>query len=77
MSALGAIPSNDMSNMGYCRFEHTLADLEDCEEHIEDALGGIEYESRARMIELCERIVDTFKDWEFKDHTDCDCGKCD
>lgn len=66
-----------MANMGYCRFENTLGDLEDCEEHMDDALGGIEYKARQDMIELCGRVHAAYKNEEFKDHTDCDCGKCD
>jgi len=37
-----------MSNMSYCRFENTLADLRDCYENLDDNLGENIYEARAR-----------------------------
>lgn len=47
-----------MANMGYVRFENTLADLEDCAEHIDDRLEGFEASARKRLIALCQRIAD-------------------
>lgn len=50
-----------MPNMGYCRFENTLADLRDCYEHWEEKRGEDRSESeqkaQARMLKLCQRIV--------------------
>lgn len=48
-----------MANMGYCRWQNTASDLEDCAEHITDKLGKDEARARARLLEtaasmLCE-----------------------
>ena len=42
-----------MSNMSYCRFENTLADLWDCHANMEDDLAGTEDAARKEMIRLC------------------------
>jgi len=44
-----------MGNMGYCRFENTLEDLEDCYDHIDDDLRDSPEEARARkkLIRIC------------------------
>lgn len=48
-----------MSNMGYCRFENTYLDLDDCFEHIEDDdLSENEQAYRKQLISLCKTIVD-------------------
>jgi hypothetical protein len=58
-----------MTNMSYCRFHNTYADLRDCYEHMLDKLstgrpGGDSYDSeftkRQKLIELCIRIADEF-----------------
>ena len=49
-----------MSNMAHCRFENTLRDLRDCENHLDDDLGGREFESRKKMIELCRSVAEAF-----------------
>ena len=47
-----------MGNMGYCRFENTLSDLEDCFEHLDDQdLSGEEEKARAQLIRLCVEIA--------------------
>lgn len=48
-----------MGNMGYIRFENTLRDLEDCEEHIYDTgdLNETEVTARKKLIELCVEIA--------------------
>jgi len=47
-----------MSNMGYCRFENTLDDLEDCQEHIFDLnLSHDEEVARDKLIKICREIV--------------------
>lgn len=49
-----------MSNMAYCRFSNTLADLTDCEEHLQDdpnELSPDEQQAREDLIFLCRRIA--------------------
>lgn len=57
-----------MSNMSYCRFENTYADLLDCQNFLcefgnfEDMdLSPTEAKYRDKLIELCHGIAD---DWE-------------
>jgi len=48
-----------MSNMGYCRFENTLNDLNDCYDHLDDNeenLSSQELVAKIRLIELCRTI---------------------
>lgn len=49
-----------MSNMSYCRFENTLADLRDCAENIHDVddLSHDELRARKQLIALCRQIVE-------------------
>ena len=52
-----------MSNMSYCRFQNTVNDLADCAEHIHATFGTTqndraEHLSRARLVELCQQIVE-------------------
>jgi hypothetical protein len=52
-----------MSNMSYCRFQNTLADLRDCEEALgEDQLRLSDEEKRAavKLIKTCKRIADDY-----------------
>lgn len=52
-----------MSNMSYCRFENTLADFQDCFDHIMDEdLSSTEERARKDMIELCKEIVEQYGD---------------
>lgn len=45
-------------NMGYVRFENTLRDLRDCEEHMDDEeLSESEQAARHGLIGVCENIV--------------------
>lgn len=46
-----------MGNKSYCRFRHTLEDLDDCYEHLDDDVGEVEQEARRRLIGLCVRIA--------------------
>jgi hypothetical protein len=47
-----------MPNMGYCRFQNTLNDLEDVSEHMEDKdLSSDEKKARKNLIELCQLIA--------------------
>jgi hypothetical protein len=57
-----------MSNMSYCRFQNTLADLRDCEEALNERgnlddldLSEGELKAARRLIALCGRI---WGDWE-------------
>lgn len=56
-----------MSNMHYCRFQNTLADLRDCydalNENNEIYEGLSEEETRAakRLLILCDRIAEDFE----------------
>jgi ribosomal protein S14 len=47
-----------MPNMSYCRFENTSNDLDDCLEHIEDALDSYEHRAREKLIETCKAILE-------------------
>lgn len=53
-----------MSNMAYCRFENTVRDLSDCEDHIEETrdLSASETEARKELIRICKRIAEDFGD---------------
>jgi len=47
-----------MSNMGYCRFENTARDLQDCYEHFGDNdLSETETAAREAIVLLCLDIV--------------------
>lgn len=49
-----------MSNMGYCRFQNTVQDLGDCEEHLDDDLSKDEQAARRRLIRLCCDIAENY-----------------
>lgn len=52
-----------MPNMSYCRFQNTLEDLRDCEEHIEDGdWSPEEIKARERLIKLCKSIAGDYAD---------------
>jgi hypothetical protein len=46
-------------NMAYCRFQNTLADLQDCDAHLEetDTLSDEERQARLRLIRLAVSIA--------------------
>jgi len=46
-----------MSNMAYCRFQNTLEDLRDCNEHILVDLSSEEDRARECLISECMDIV--------------------
>jgi len=47
-----------MPNMSYCRFQNTLNDLRDCQEHIEDKdLSKDELQAKHTLIDLCIDIA--------------------
>lgn len=46
--------SKNMGNMGYCRFQNTTSDMDDCIENMDDNdLSEEEQEARKRFIEMC------------------------
>ena len=48
-----------MSNMGYVRFQNTLEDLDDCNEHLWDNnLSDEEERARELLIKLCREIAE-------------------
>jgi len=48
-----------MSNMSYCRFENTLDDLRDCQEHAQDNdLSESENDARNALLQLCAAILE-------------------
>jgi hypothetical protein len=50
-----------MANMGYVRFQNTLNDLRDCNQHLFDEdLSPEEQRARRRLIELCREIAAEF-----------------
>jgi hypothetical protein len=50
-----------MANMSYCRFQNTYRDLTDCYDNLNDSLRSeSEKLYRARLVELCQSIVDEF-----------------
>ena len=47
-----------MSNMSYCRFQNTSADLSDCMEHLfTDDLSEEEERARKSLIRKCKEIA--------------------
>lgn len=54
-----------MSNMSYCRFSNTLADLEDCRDSLDDTppeeLSDGELAAFNRMVQV---MKDFLEDWE-------------
>jgi hypothetical protein len=47
-----------MSNMSYVRFENTVRDVEDCIEHIGDALSPSEEAAREKLVALCIVVLE-------------------
>jgi hypothetical protein len=51
-----------MGNMGYCRFENTARDLQDCLEAIEngeinDLSSQYEVDALEQLLDLCKEVV--------------------
>mgnify|MGYP007125694611 CR=1 FL=1 len=67
-----------MTNMSYCRFQNTLADLSDCVEFIYDdtALAEASFAERkacAKLVALCKSIAeDTWEDRKLPPEADPD-----
>lgn len=59
-----------MSNMSYCRFENTLADLEDCLQALADGVDVSETEKRAadRMAKVCQQYIEEHISWSRYEH---------
>ena len=52
-----------MPNMGYCRFQNTYRDLQDCYEHLwDDELSFEEQRHRDFLVELCKEIAEETED---------------
>lgn len=50
-------------NMSYCRFQNTLTDLKDCQEHMDDTdLSEDEKRARKQLIDVCWRIAQDYAD---------------
>lgn len=54
-----------MSNMSYCRFENTLADLSECYEWLAEReptrdLSPAELKAFERLVKLCRRISEDY-----------------
>jgi len=56
-----------MANMGYCRFENTFLDLQDCFEHMDDKLSESEDEYKNKIINLAHEIDINFGNPDPKD----------
>lgn len=67
-----------MPNMSYCRFQNTVRDLADCEEHLDDTLTGDEKDARDRLIRICKRIAEQAEaDYQNSDEELPACPHCD
>ncbi len=52
-----------MGNMSYCRFQNTVTDIEECIDHMADSdLSEDENEARKMLIEICQQIIDDYKE---------------
>ncbi len=52
-----------MANMAYCRFQNTLEDLWDCQDHLEDEdLSSDEQKARKILIRVCMDISSYFEE---------------
>lgn len=52
-----------MSNMGYCRFQNTVKDLRDCEQHLfDDDLDIEERRARRNLVRICIKIAKDIKE---------------
>ena len=49
-------------NMAYCRFQNTVTDLHDCAESITEVISKEEHYARARLVKLCQQIIDESDD---------------
>lgn len=49
-----------MSNMSYCRFQNTLADLQDCENKFQRTESVYEADAAVDLYRLCATIVNSY-----------------
>ena len=49
-----------MSNMGYCRFQNTLTDLQNCYSNWDEELSYEEKEAQILLLETCQQIVNEY-----------------
>ena len=60
-----------MSNMGYCAFENTVRDMQDCIDRIDDFDfdDASEYEVIAfkTFYDLCREVVDNYDEEDFEE----------
>lgn len=54
-----------MGNMSYVRMRNTVRDLNDCYENMAEPVSSEEFQARAKLIALCQRIADEFGSTEF------------
>ena len=47
-----------MANMGYCRWQNTLGDLQDCEENWEKELSEEEASAKRELLELAWDLLE-------------------
>lgn len=62
-----------MANMGYCRFNNTLSDLEDCRDALREGnISSLAEKRKAeRLLKVCREIADNFdEDYIDSIHTD-------
>lgn len=62
-----------MGNMGYCRFNNTLSDLEDCRDALREGnISSLAEKRKAkRLLKVCREIADNFdEDYIDSIHTD-------
>jgi hypothetical protein len=50
--------------MEYVRFENTLHDLRDCQEHMDDELQPAEAKAQLRLVKLCRQIAGDYEHLE-------------
>ena len=66
-----------MSNMSYCRFNNTVADMEDCVEALEEdgieSLSESETEKAKRLYELAQEYIEIYQT-ECSDNFCPECG---
>lgn len=57
-----------MSNMSHCRFENTLADLKECQEHVwSTTLSKEEHRARQQLIQVCREIAAEFEGYNIEE----------
>ena len=55
-----------MTNMSYCRFQNTIADLRDCQDALDEGVlddkgfSPDERKAALRLIRICKEIADAF-----------------